>query len=80
LILERNLLDLAADFSSPQVFNAVRTAYESKSKKKDNQQVRNRRKSKTKNQKPTNLNLVCPNVNQQCDYFVIFSHICPSNQ
>jgi hypothetical protein len=33
--LERNLLDLAADFASPQVFNVIRTAYDSKQNKKE---------------------------------------------
>lgn len=44
---ERNLLDLATDFASPQVLSAVQTAYESKGKQKGNEQSKNRRRPST---------------------------------
>jgi hypothetical protein len=56
--LERNLLDLAADFASPQVFNVIRTAYDSKKNKKGNQQSQNRRKPSTNNKKNKNIGIV----------------------
>jgi ankyrin repeat protein len=50
-IVERNLLDLASDFASPEVFNMVRTAYEQKTTKKGNQPPRKRRPPPPANKK-----------------------------
>lgn len=55
-IVERNLLDLASDFASPEVFNIVRAAYEQKTTKKGSQQPKKRRPPPpaiTKKKKPT---------------------------
>ncbi|CAF0922324.1 unnamed protein product [Rotaria sp. Silwood1] len=54
LNIERNLLDLAADFASPQVFNTIRTIYERKGNKKSNQQSKTRRKPSTNTKKNKN--------------------------
>jgi hypothetical protein len=59
LFQEHTLLDLAADFASPQVFNAIRTAYESKGKKKDNQRSKNRRRPSTNRKNNKNIEVVC---------------------
>ena len=45
LCVERNLLDLASDFASPQVFNVVRAAYEGKAHRKGQPASRPRRKA-----------------------------------
>ena len=58
LCIERNLLDLATDFASPQVFNVVRTAYERKGDKKGKQQSKIRRKSSSKMKKTQKIDLV----------------------
>ncbi|UJR36278.1 hypothetical protein I4U23_029008 [Adineta vaga] len=59
---ERNLLDLATDFASPQVFNLVRTAYEGKGNKKNNQQFKVRRKSNTNTKKNKKVELLSTSI------------------
>lgn len=57
---ERNLLDLATDFASPQVLNVIRTAYEAKGKQKGNQRSTNRRRPTTNKKKNQNIDTVNP--------------------
>ncbi|CAF1196458.1 unnamed protein product [Rotaria sordida] len=56
-ITQHNLLDLAADFASPQIFNTIRTIYEQKGNKKDNQQSKSRRKPGTNTKKSKNVEM-----------------------
>ncbi|CAF2773850.1 unnamed protein product [Rotaria sp. Silwood2] len=54
-VTQRNLLDLAADFASPQVFDTIRTIYEQKGNKKGNQQSKTRRKPANNTKKSKNV-------------------------
>ncbi len=67
MYVERNLLDLAADFASPQVFNVIRTAYEQKGNKKRNQQSKPRRRPGTNSKENRNVEIVCKLSNNKSD-------------
>ncbi|CAF4332790.1 unnamed protein product [Rotaria socialis] len=59
-ITQHNLLDLAADFASPQVFNTIRTIYEQKGSKKDNKKPKPRSASSRNRKKNKNIETLTP--------------------
>ncbi|CAF2079823.1 unnamed protein product [Rotaria magnacalcarata] len=60
LYIEHSLLDLAADFASPQVFNTIRTIYEQEGSKKDNKKPKPRSKSSRNRKKNKNIETLTP--------------------
>ncbi|CAF3869297.1 unnamed protein product [Rotaria magnacalcarata] len=59
-ITQHSLLDLAADFASPQVFNTIRTIYEQEGSKKDNKKPKPRSKSSRNRKKNKNIETLTP--------------------